>query len=127
MNSYSSGLGLSEFEPQPGQMATVTGWGGLYEDGPTSYQLQSVVITVKDPAFCRNSYEPILQFDYTERMFCAGAPGKDACQGDSGGPLVINNKLAGITSFGNGCARDDYPGVYAKVSQFLDWINENSA
>jgi secreted trypsin-like serine protease len=68
-------------------------------------------------------------FDVLDAMLCASAPGKDTCQGDSGGPLVVAHgngsfTQVGITSFGNGCARD-YPGVYTRVSAYGDWINEN--
>ncbi|KAJ8942841.1 hypothetical protein NQ318_022856 [Aromia moschata] len=50
----------------------------------------------------------------TDRMFCAGLlgeGGKDAGQGDSGGPVVVAGVLVGLVSWGNGCARPDFPGV----------------
>ena len=63
-------------------------------------------------------------------MLCAGVintGGKDSCQGDSGGPLVVSLggqwNLAGIVSFGVGCADPQYPGVYTRVSNFINWIN----
>ena len=56
----------------------------------------------------------------------------DTCQGDSGGPLACFNEeqgkyyLQGVTSFGFNCARARSPGVYTRVSEFSDWIRENS-
>lgn len=60
-------------------------------------------------------------------MLCAAAPGTDTCQGDSGGPLIVFSPgagyvQAGVTSFGIGCARAQFPGVYARVSAALDFI-----
>ena len=57
----------------------------------------------------------------------------DTCQGDSGGPLVCSNgknsygvqqyALFGVTSWGKGCGKET-PGVYTKVSMYLDWIKQ---
>lgn len=50
----------------------------------------------------------------------------DACQGDSGGPLMFftNNVwvLAGLTSAGHGCAQAGYPGLYTRISAFVNFI-----
>lgn len=61
-------------------------------------------------------------------MICAGTEqgGKDTCFGDSGGPLTCpqngTRQLAGIVSFGAGCAKPNYAGVYARVTAVRDWI-----
>ena len=59
-----------------------------------------------------------------QTMLCAGQLGKDSCQGDSGGPLIraSSGLLVGVTSWGNGCALDGYPGVYARTSAVKDWL-----
>jgi len=52
----------------------------------------------------------------------------DTCQGDSGGPLFFRDEatnrsiLVGITSWGIGCGRRGFPGVYTRVSAVADWI-----
>lgn len=54
---------------------------------------------------------------------------KFICTGDSGGPMVIqrNDKrfqLTGVISWGIGCAEPNQPGVYTRISEFRDWINQ---
>jgi len=61
-------------------------------------------------------------------QYCAGYEegGVDACQGDSGGPIfeILGNDIAqyGIVSYGTGCAREGYPGVYTSVFSLKSWI-----
>lgn len=56
--------------------------------------------------------------------------GVDACQGDSGGPLMMRVDTRwvqlGIVSFGNKCGEPGYPGVYTRLSEYVDWVNENT-
>ena len=63
---------------------------------------------------CNNSYTGSV----TDNMMCAAKDFKDSCSGDSGGPLYDKgeNTVVGIVSWGNGCAKEGYPGVYARVS-----------
>merc|ERR1712037_891535 len=103
------------------------GWGMDHESfGKQVDILNSVNVNIFDDDYC------ILEQDHDpETMICAGAigGGRDACQGDSGGPLICeingNAVLAGVTSWGIGCARAGSPGEWAKVSNYLDWIENN--
>ena len=65
-------------------------------------------------------------------MICAGYPGvggKDACQGDSGGPFICQDGtdavITGVVSWGIGCAEANYPGVYARATTALNFIQAN--
>ena len=68
-----------------------------------------------------------------DSMICAGLPegGKDSCQGDSGGPFTCGEgeelSVVGIVSWGLGCGRNGYPGVYTETSYFVDWVMETMA
>jgi secreted trypsin-like serine protease len=119
----------------PGTFLTVSGWGATVEDGDAVAVLQFVKIPLvraeKSPSdkfapYCND----LLSYDgqVTERMLCAGAPGKDSCQGDSGGPLVADlDGVAvqiGIVSWGKGCARPQKYGVYSRVSKLREWIDK---
>lgn len=109
--------------------ATVTGWGTLREGGSVSNNLMEVAVPLVTDAKCRQGYG---QSMIKDSMLCAGYDngGKDACQGDSGGPLVVQGHdgsaiLAGVVSWGYGCAQANYPGVYTQVSYFINWIASN--
>ncbi|KAG7211725.1 hypothetical protein KM043_010971 [Ampulex compressa] len=114
-----------------GTKATASGWGTLQEDGKPSCLLQEVDVPVMSLQECRNtSYSPRM---ISDNMLCAGYTDgkKDSCQGDSGGPLIAEREdkkyeLIGIVSWGNGCARPGYPGVYTRVTRYLDWVLQNT-
>ncbi|KAI1288070.1 Trypsin-1 [Halotydeus destructor] len=113
-------------------MATVAGWGlsdkSKNKPEPT---LQSVMVKILNASDCYN-YAKTDQYAITayqrDTKVCAGYPyGKqDSCTGDSGGPLFqkLGDKAVqmGIVSFGKGCAKPGYPGVYTRVSSYLTWI-----
>ncbi|ERL89374.1 hypothetical protein D910_06745 [Dendroctonus ponderosae] len=108
----------------PGSRCLVSGWGTLTEGGSSPSQLHAVEVPLISIESCNEYYQNGL--GVTETMMCAGSPygGRDACQGDSGGPLVVGNILIGIVSWGAGCARPNFPGVYANVPFVREWITE---
>lgn len=119
-----------------GKSVIVIGWGDQSFGGRRTPELRQVTVSVTSRTSCNNSYSRLrsssIPRGITEQFICAGVPqgGKDACQADSGGPLMIsdNNKwtIVGVVSFGYSCAKREYPGVYTKVTNYLDWIKDNS-
>lgn len=103
----------------PGTPADVYGWGSTSEGGQSSDVLRSAQVPLTSDPRCAEAYGGA--FD-SNAMVCAGVPegGVDSCQGDSGGPLVAGNKLIGVVSWGDGCARPDSPGVYTRVASYAD-------
>ncbi|GHI02590.1 serine protease [Streptomyces cellostaticus] len=104
-----------------GTTARILGWGTTSENGSSSNQLRTATVPVVADSSCKSSYgSDFVQTD----MVCAGytSGGTDTCQGDSGGPLLIGGVLAGITSWGEGCAEAGYPGVYSRLTTFSDLV-----
>ena len=108
-----------------GDSLKVIGWGTTSSGGSQSDILLEVVVPVTSEAVCNQAYRNI---DYNSQI-CAGFTngGRDSCQGDSGGPLLFTNGgqdyVAGLVSFGQGCAEPNFPGVYTRTSGFLDWVD----
>ncbi|WP_224248767.1 trypsin-like serine protease [Hyalangium gracile] len=106
-----------------GVVTRVTGWGTLSSGGSSPTTLQTVDVNIISNSSAQSSYP---SETITADQLAAAAPGKDSCQGDSGGPLTVlkgsTRVLAGVVSWGYGCADSRYPGMYARVSSFESWI-----
>ncbi|AGZ46102.1 Anionic trypsin-2 [Actinoplanes friuliensis DSM 7358] len=115
--------GADEYGP-----LTILGWGQTGEGSlKQQYKLKYASVPVVADGTCAKAYRKAKVKLVEDESICAGKRGVDTCQGDSGGPLV--HRVAedrwvqvGIVSWGLGCARRNYPGVYTQVSKFRDEI-----
>ena len=108
-----------------------TGWGVVNDaTGESTDILQEVELSTITNLQCITN-TVYTKKNITPATICARGQGKDSCRGDSGGPLLAHEggghyfSVVGVTSFGNGCARPNAPGVYARVSIVLNWIHQN--
>ncbi|MEU5978984.1 serine protease [Streptomyces sp. NPDC047315] len=109
---------------------TVAGWGAAREGGAQQRYLLKATVPFVSDATCRQAYPGLVN----NEEICAGLPqgGVDTCQGDSGGPMFRRDNAnawiqVGIVSWGQGCARPNYPGVYTEVSNFAAQIKSAAA
>ncbi len=109
---------------QGGTKVAAMGWGRVVEGGPASSVLRWVELTVDDRSSCDTAYGTGV---VSQNMICASETDQDSCQGDSGGPLVHKDDggytQVGVVSFGRGCARDGYPGVYARLGRYRMFVD----
>ncbi|MEV6649678.1 serine protease [Streptomyces sp. NPDC051219] len=111
---------------------TVAGWGAATEGGGQQRYLRKANVPFVSDATCQQAYGSSL---VAGEEICAGymaQGGVDTCQGDSGGPMFRKDNAGawvqvGITSWGEGCARAGYPGVYTEVSTFAAQIKSAAA
>jgi len=114
-----------------GSTCYITGWGRLYGFGPLPNVLQEAQIDVLTESACR-SYWGSRIVGYHICVGDLANARKGACNGDSGGPLVCMDEstgrytLAGVTSWGRSGCSTSYPSVYARISYFRDWIQQNT-
>ena len=123
--------------PQNDEELTVAGWGVADNvSKQPSEVLKEVTVNAMSNRQCRskNGYlnGQLVSFigRISENMLCAEDVDEDACQGDSGGPLIVKGLIprldlqVGVVSWGLGCAHEKFPGVYARLSSQMDWVNE---
>lgn len=119
--------------PVVNQSVTVMGWGktdvnDFFNDG--SDVLMNVEVNVVPNDECQKSeaYGQSYSNLVTDNVLCASDVGQDSCQGDSGGPLIVRGSdvstdvQIGIVSYGIGCAMEQFPGIYVRISKAYDWI-----
>jgi len=116
----------ADFALSPSKLSMqVMGFGSMSDTANVpADSLRSVVLPFIPRDQCR-SYYP--QGEVLDDMVCAGfadTGGPDACQGDSGGGMFLNgaDTLVGVTSWGVGCGRKNYPGVYIYIPFYRGWI-----
>jgi len=108
----------------------ITGWGTTSSGGSSPNIHQEASVEIKTNSECNTAYGGKI----TDDMLCANGKNSDnettdACQGDSGGPLVCEDSAGqwtvhGATSWGRGCAAEQFPGVWARVAhpELRDWV-----
>mmetsp|Transcript_26199 Transcript_26199/g.60687 ORF Transcript_26199/g.60687 Transcript_26199/m.60687 type:complete len:420 (-) Transcript_26199:371-1630(-) len=122
---------LPENLASAGAECSITGWGTLMSSGPMPEVLQQASVSLLSNEKCEEAYSRHNETITSSMLCAAGMSDKgitDTCQGDSGGPLVCEEAgryvVRGVTSWGDGCALEGYPGVYARVSSALGWIHD---
>ncbi|XP_017771054.1 PREDICTED: serine protease easter-like [Nicrophorus vespilloides] len=115
-------------QSQTEELLWVSGWGKTETQAESSVKLK-----VELPRYpfkpCYEKYNTINVLLKEKNHICAGGEsGKDSCSGDSGGPLMVyvNNRwyAEGIVSFGTGCGKGGWPGVYTNLPTYLPWIQK---
>ncbi|XP_037776281.1 clotting factor B-like [Penaeus monodon] len=117
-----------------GRVCTVSGWGRTSSNDLASTILHNVEVEVLPQVECAETYSSagdIFATEYpegiTDSLLCAGKLA-DVCRGDSGGPLVLTEFLTmhtvGVVSTGYGCGDAKFPGIYTRVDQYTQWIND---
>ena len=125
-----------------GVLFDLAGWGTTSEGGSASNKLMKTQAYLEKYGDCSwflsNAQGNPFQSYIQKNEICAGGkklPGEtewtDTCQGDSGGPMTFKDAndvstVMGVVSWGFGCARPGYPGVYTRVTNYIDWIYQNS-
>lgn len=112
-----------DFMIEDKRIGFVTGWRRkIFQNTPVESELSVISVEIVNQETCATvmpSYKPV-----SEKMLCAGnmTQGVETCQGDPGAPLMLDQTLIGILSYGLGCETMLHPGVYTRISSYLEWI-----
>uniref|UniRef100_A0AAY4ATW8 Vitamin K-dependent protein C n=1 Tax=Denticeps clupeoides TaxID=299321 RepID=A0AAY4ATW8_9TELE len=110
-----------------GTSTIVTGWG---KDNETAVRYSSALHYIWIPLVDRATCASLMTNNVSSNVLCAGVVGRqvDACEGDSGGPMMVKYRdtwfLIGLVSWGEGCGQKNKVGIYTKVSNYRDWIDQ---
>ncbi|XP_035789828.1 brachyurin-like [Anopheles albimanus] len=110
-----------------GLIGTVSGFGLTADGGSISDVLNYIINPVMTNADCIPYYNPGMI--EPQNVCLSSAGGRNVCNSDSGGPLTVQDGGSlqiGVVSFGRGACEDSIPSVHARVTYYLDWIEENS-
>lgn len=110
-----------------GDSVTVIGLGQTDPDDFDLYpqSLMEVELKIVEDEKCDELHNGDI---HHKSMLCAADNDQDSCQGDSGGPLIAMGNdpsqdiQVGVVSWGEGCAQQGKPGVYADVAYLQTWI-----
>ncbi|KAF2882713.1 hypothetical protein ILUMI_23446 [Ignelater luminosus] len=108
--------------PPGGETGVLAGWGLPYSGGGVMEHLQRVDLIIYTDEECSKAHGSRVDSRY---HLCGGVPegGKGQCNGDSGGSLTHNGVQHGVVSWSvKPCTIKGYPGVYARVVSYVDWI-----
>ncbi|KAH8304946.1 hypothetical protein KR018_011657, partial [Drosophila ironensis] len=111
-----------------GELLVVSGWGRTTTARKSTIK-QRLDLPVNDHEACRRKFAT-RNINLRETQLCAGGEFyRDSCDGDSGGPLMRRayNQAwyqEGVVSFGYRCGLEGWPGVYTRVSNYMDWIQQ---
>lgn len=116
-----------------GEAMEVSGWGKTETVNASNRKLKVRVNGVEKNT-CNDVYRRQNREISSTQLCAGGERGKDSCRGDSGGPLValdnsnprqLSTYLVGLVSYGpSPCGQAGWPGVYTKVSEYVDWIQQ---
>ncbi|XP_039492861.1 chymotrypsin-2 [Drosophila santomea] len=118
-------LAFATPQTDAGGEGVLIGWGLNATGGYIQSTLQEVGLKVYSDEECTERHGGRTDPRY---HICGGVDegGKGQCSGDSGGPLIYNGQQVGIVSWSiKPCTVAPYPGVYCKVSQYIDWIKKS--
>lgn len=97
--------------------------------GHQSTTKQHVELPLADQEQCIRKYQTLGIPISADQLCAGGVYAQDTCEGDSGNALMrlVSNAwvIEGVVSFGRGCGLQDWPAVYTRVSNYVDWIQRN--